>query len=267
MNERIGTGVVEAVGDVDLTRSLLIIKLQQLERLACACCARAQHCVHGDAEGTQMITHLSGVAFAVAGEPSLLVRASRPSILGLRVTEDEQGASLVRPRSLNARIAPWRNSTQRQSTTRLWSSWRRRSTSPPTIGTGRASTSSWHPRPWSRCLTGSESTHRLQPPPGMPWQHATGSPGPGCCRRSWRFVRTVPRRYGCTSPTVTRSKSGSRRKPEGGGITSISWRTGHRPGRSTLAGSVRPRSRCPATYHWATTHCGPAATTTSPQCR
>src|SRR5215211_5353845 len=95
MDERIGAGIVEAVGDVDLTRSSLFIKLQQLERLPRPCCARAQHGVNGDAEGAQMIARLSSLALAVGGEPSLLVRASRPSFLGLRVTEDEQGASLV----------------------------------------------------------------------------------------------------------------------------------------------------------------------------
>ena len=101
VDQRIGAGIVDAIGDLDPILQKLIIQLQQLEGLPCASCARAQDGIDRNALRSQVVAHFERMAFAVGGEPSLAVLASGSYIFGLRMTEYEQGASLVHPRSLS----------------------------------------------------------------------------------------------------------------------------------------------------------------------
>ena len=60
--------------------------------------------------------------------------------------------------------------------------WPRRTASPPTTGTGRAATSRWPGRPWSRCCRPSTSTRPRPMPPRRRSRSSSAGRGPGCCR-------------------------------------------------------------------------------------
>jgi len=100
IDQRIGAGVVEALGNLYPIRCKLITQFQQLERLLCAGGARAQHSIDRDALFSEVVADLLGMAFAVRGESPLAVPASGAYVLGFSMTKYEQDASLVHPSSL-----------------------------------------------------------------------------------------------------------------------------------------------------------------------
>ena len=100
IDQRIGAGVVEALGNLYAIGYKLITQFQQLERLLCTGGAGAQHGIDRDALFSEVVADLFGMAFAVRGEPPLAVPASGAYILGLSMTKYEQDASLVHPSSL-----------------------------------------------------------------------------------------------------------------------------------------------------------------------
>ena len=70
VDQCIGAGVVETIGDFHPLRIELITQLQQVECLPSAGSARAQHGIDGNALGPQIVPNLERVALAVRGEPS-----------------------------------------------------------------------------------------------------------------------------------------------------------------------------------------------------
>ena len=100
IDQRIGAGVVEALGNLYAIRCKLITQFQQLERLLCAGGAGAQHGIDSDALFSEVVADLLGMPFAVRGESPLAVPASGAYVLGFSMTKYEQDASLVHPSSL-----------------------------------------------------------------------------------------------------------------------------------------------------------------------
>ena len=100
VDQGIGAGVVEKIGDLHSVRVGLIPQLQQIECLSGARSTRAQHGIDCDALASQVVPDLLRVALPVGGEPPLAVLAARSYVFGLRVAEYEQRASLVHPCSL-----------------------------------------------------------------------------------------------------------------------------------------------------------------------
>jgi hypothetical protein len=95
IDQRIGAGVVETIGDLHPVPIDLIIQFEQVECLPGPGSARAQHGIDCDALAAQVIPDILRVELAVRGEPSLAVLAARSCVFGLRVAQYEQRASLV----------------------------------------------------------------------------------------------------------------------------------------------------------------------------
>src|SRR5690348_11628498 len=100
IDQRIGAGVVETLGNLHAVGRKLITQSQQLERLLCPGGAGAQHGIDRDALLSEVIADLLSMAFAVWGESPLAVPASGAYVLGFSMTKYEQDASLVHPSSL-----------------------------------------------------------------------------------------------------------------------------------------------------------------------
>ena len=100
VDQGIGSGVVETIGDFNPVWIELITQLQQVECLPGTDCASAQDRVDHNALRSQIVTDLERVAFTVRREPSLAVFAAWPGVYGFRVAKYEQGASLVHASSV-----------------------------------------------------------------------------------------------------------------------------------------------------------------------
>jgi hypothetical protein len=107
VDQGIGAGVVEKIGDLHPVRVELIIQFEQVECLPGARSARAQHGIDCDALVPQVVPDLDRVPLAVRGETSLAIFAARSYVFGLRMAEYEQRASLVHPYSLRSRLPGW----------------------------------------------------------------------------------------------------------------------------------------------------------------
>ena len=126
------------------------------------------------------------------------------------------------------------------------SSWRRRTGSRPSTGTGRVTTSAWPPRRSSPCWPGWASTPRrrsgaweaLAAHHREPWTRML----PRCVamREGHPYVVAVHVTDG--DPVRRLGRAGDRRPARCCG----SWRTGPRPGRSTAAGSGEASFEIPA---------------------
>jgi len=112
--------VVETALEFHMIRVELIIKLEKLQCLPGADCARAQHPIDRDVLLSEVVTDELRVVFTVRGEPSLAVLAAGAYILGLCMAKYEQGASLAHSRSL-------RRSSRTESPARSMSKARSRS--------------------------------------------------------------------------------------------------------------------------------------------
>jgi hypothetical protein len=95
VDQGIGAGVVETIGDVHPIRWDLVTQLQQVECLPGADSSGAYDGIDGNALGPQIVTDLERGAFTVRGEPALAVFAARPGVFGVRVAKHEKRASLV----------------------------------------------------------------------------------------------------------------------------------------------------------------------------
>ena len=136
-----------------------------------------QHGVNGDAEVAQMIAHRSCVAFAVGGAVSPCPDCpAASSVLAWRRTSRSVAGPCLQPKCKDCGVAQLDATAEHhQALVELAEAFN--------IATDYWDWQGKHvvvalPRRSSGCLPGLGSTHRLLPPPGMPWQNGTGSPGP-----------------------------------------------------------------------------------------